>query len=611
MALGEAFINVRADLKPFTKDLEKGIKAVLKAAEARIRSDNGIGTALRDQVRTGFGSGIEQGIDEGTRRGARKAQRQLLSVGQKFFAALGDFADDGLSALPSEVKAAIVLGVAAAAIVVAPLLAGALSGAITAALSVGAIGLGAALASQFKVVDDQFRALGRTVLSELRGEAAVFIVPLQQAAVDLLDSFERLRPEIAAIFGAAAQQVEPLTRALTGFVEQLLPGIRKAIIAARPLIEALAVALPQLGRDVGKFFEILADGSPEAAVALKDLLAIFGDLIINTALIIRGLTGIYFWMRVISAGVTGDFGTAIQLIGQREQDATLASGQLRDGLGGVNTALDKTTAEANAAALAISDLIAEQFRGVNAAIDYQQATDDLRESIAAGNRDFRITEENGRTNLRLVEQAITAAARQRDTAIENAAVTGESVDKINAAYQSQITEIEKVIGKNAKQDGSLKTLITTARQVPKDVTIKVSAPDAGKTTSQLGAIERAIRNIVRAGNAVIRGKNPSGGAGLQTTLAAGAIVTQPTDALIAEAGYSEAVIPDPRVKPQRALELADQFGLSSLIASTLSGGQQVINVFVGGRQLDEQIDYRIGYNNQMQAVGMNHGPRAA
>jgi hypothetical protein len=181
-------------------------------------------------------------------------------------------------------------------------------------------------------VEDQFTAVGRTLLDSLRSEATVFINPLVEAGDAIVNSFNEVGDLIGKIFGQAALQVKPLTTAITGFVKELLPGIATAVQKARPLIEALAAALPQLGRDLSTAFAILADGSPQAVVALRDLLSIIGMLIIVTATFVRGLSDLYFWMRVTSLLMRNDLAGAAVLLADREYAAKLASGQLTDEL---------------------------------------------------------------------------------------------------------------------------------------------------------------------------------------------------------------------------------------------------------------------------------------
>lgn len=611
MALGEAFVNVRADLKPFAKDVEKGVKEILRAVEKRLVADGQFGRMIGESVRRHTSDGVSSGLEDGFSRGAKKATRESLSTFKKFFAVLGDFADDGLSALPSEVKAAIVIGVVAAAAVVAPLLAGAISGAITAGASLGVVGIGIAFASQFRVVEDQFTALGRRLLSGLRDASSVFIVPLRDAGAAILGAFTAVGDQIGRIFGQAALQVKPLTAALTGFVTQLLPGIQIAVEKARPLIEAMAKILPKLGRDIAEAFAILGDGSAEAVVGLRNMFAVIGVLIVATASIIRALADTYFWMRVVSAFAGGDFQLAFALLEERERNLTLASGQLTDAQKPLGTALGKTAAAAKAAELAISGLVSEQMRGINATLDYEAAIDSLQKSIKEGNKDFRETTENGRENLRFVQQAILGAAARRDAEIAVAIENGRSTATIEANYKRQVDAIETAIGKNRAQGAALQEMFRIAREGPDKVTIEVSTPGLTTATQNWKNFGAAVRSAIRTMNdAALKYLNsPSG---LQTAVqkyANGGIVSSPTLGLVGEAGYKEAVIPDPAVMPQRAMELSNKFGLTSMIADALGAGKTIVNVFIGSQRLEEIADYRIGLNNTMQAQSLAYGPR--
>lgn len=605
VALGEAFIKVRADLKPFSKDLEKGLKTILQAAEKKLKLTPQIDPAFHKTLKENTSNDIEEGFEEGAKKGGRKA----LTAGQKFFASLADFIDDGLSAIPAEVKAGILLGVAGAIAVFSPLIAGSLSASITGGIALGIVTAGVALAAQLKPVEDQFTALGRSILGDLRQAATVFIDPLLESAFQIDETFNDLRDEIKILFAEAALDVKPLTTALTGFIRNILPGLEISLRRARPIIEALAVALPKLATDLSRALFIIADGSPAATQALRDLLTLIGQLILSIAYVVRALTEMWYWLRIVGMAATRDFGGAMALITQHQRDSALASGEVVGGLGDLDVALGKTAAEAEAANNAISDLIKTQLTGLDATIDYEQAIDDLADSIKRGNKNFDVTQEKGRQNLRLVEAAISAAARQRDVEIQRAQETGRSVDDINAAYQREIATIEQVIGKNAAQDKGLKDLFATAHKAPSDVTLEVKTPGLQNAINNFKELASAAAKAAAAAVAAI---NRGAGAGLQNVkqFALGDIVTQPTISLVGEAGYKEAIIPDPAVMPQRAMELSNKFGLTDMISNALGGGgQTVVNVYLGTEKLAQFVDYRVGVNNQRQAMALTQGPR--
>lgn len=611
MALGEAFVNVRADLRPFDRDLDSGIKRILRETEARIASSN-FGRAIGNRVaketeeglRRGTSKGLEEGLDDGFRRGAKKA----VATAQDFLATLGNFVDDGLSAVPPKVKAAIVLGVAAAATVVAPLIGGALSSGISLGIGGGLIALGIAVAARLQVVQQRFQAVGERAVGALTRASEPLIKPLLRAA-DLIDStFAKAGDQLQSIFGQLGYYIEPLVKGVLGLLAALVPAMLQVATALAPLIDSLSSDLPRIGRELAIGLHFIAISTPEATLAFHDLLLIFGGLASGALALIAVLAKLYFIIRVVSEVGRLNFAGAMQLIEDNTNRANKAAGRLEEGLGGVDTTLGNTANEAYAAKRAISDLTSQMLGALDAAIDYEAAYDALQESIKKGNTNFDIQNAKGRENVQTVEKLITAAATQRDKAIADSQRTGESIDTINKRYQEQITAVEKLIGKNGLQNKAIQDIINTAHQLPSQVAIEVTTPGAADAIARFRKLGSAIAAAAAAG------ANSGTGAGMKTATqkggyALGGIITSPTTALIGEAGYSEAVIPDPSRMPQRAMQLSDAFGLTALISQNLGRDRSSVNVYIGSQRLAEMIDYRVAANDQRQATNLAYGYR--
>lgn len=611
MAIGEAFVNVRADLKPFAKDLEKGLKAILKEAERKIVAEGDTGKGIAASLKKNLGDGVDEGLTEGGRRGGRRGSKEALSGFQRFFAALADFADDGLSAIPAKVKASLLLALIGAALAAAPLVGSVIAAAVTSALTLGVIAGGIALASQFKVVNDSFRALGSGILEDLRNRAAVFIEPLLRAAGQLQAAFRGFGGTFSRIFVQAAANVQALTAGVIGFLRELLPRIQLAVTAARPLLNELFRQLPAIGKALGDFFLIIAQASPEAVVGLRDFVTVLLACLTATALVIKQLTQLYFILRVTAQLMSGDVQGATDTLVQREYDAALASGKLSDGLEGVNTELTDTAIQAKAAKVAISGLLTTMLSSIDGAIGYEEAYDNLQKSIKEGNKEFRITEENGRRNVAFIKEGILFAGQQRDAEINKAGATEESVARANAAYESQIAALEKLATSTGHETEQLKIWFAEARNAPDKVSIEVETPGLNASIAAFRRLGEAARAGAAAAAAAVRAAN--GGAGSQNIPqhALGTITSGPEVALIGEAGR-EAVIPDPATNPGRAMQISNQFGLTSMIADALGAGRQtIVNVYLGTKRLEEQIDFRIGFNSMQQAQSMAYGPRPA
>ncbi len=90
-----------------------------------------------------------------------------------------------------------------------------------------------------------------------------------------------------------------------------------------------------------------------------------------------------------------------------------------------------------------------------------------------------------------------------------------------------------------------------------------------------------------------------------SSFAVGGIVTQPTRALIGEAG-PEAVIP--LSKPRRAMELMQESGLVSLVAGMNQGATTVL-VYLGTEQITDILDVRVDQGLQRSAKRLSDGVR--
>lgn len=603
MALGEAFVNVRADLKPFARDLEKGIKAILRNAERQIKEAN-LGRELGADIKKAVGDGVEGGLADGSKRGRRKAEREALSLGQKIFATIGDFVDDGLSALPPQVKAALVGAIVAAS----PIAAAALTGALAAAVGAVGVALVAVVAAQSPRIQRVFADLGQTLLSDLLADAEPAFAPLEKAASRLLSIFHDLEPEVRKIFAEAARDVEPFVDAIESLAKVLVPAFNKALQNSRPIIDDLDTSLGILGDGAGDALKILTDDSEHTAQSLRDVAVAINTSVVASAFFIRALTELAYVMRILNP-LWAIYSDKVAETSTKNAEATKTTIDLAAKQVDLEAAIHGVNSAAIAEKLAISAVISAMLGGLDASIRYEEAIDNLAESFKKGNTSLDVTKEKGRENLRLVEQAIAAAAKQRDDAVANAAVTGESLEEINAKYQHQIDKIVEATGKVGQQDKAFKDLIARVRGVPATVELQVKTPGLESAIALFASLRTgayAAANAIKAANAA-----RSGGAGLQTAkqYAAGDIVTSPTVGLIAEAGYDEAVIPDPAVMPGRAMELSNKFGLTDLIAQSLGPQVSVTYVYIGSQRLDERIDYRVAHSNQQQATAMTQGTR--
>ena len=177
--LGEAFINVRADMSQFRRDIRDDTKRELDVLE------QAYGPKLAKIVSKAISGGAEEGTrkaGETIRKGLDKDLGKGSSVLLSITGALAGALDDGISALPAEMKAAIV----ASLLVITPLVSGAIAGAIGSGVVLGFSGLGLALATQFESVQTFWPGF----LSRTRNTLVQAAQPFEKVLLETLSQVE-------------------------------------------------------------------------------------------------------------------------------------------------------------------------------------------------------------------------------------------------------------------------------------------------------------------------------------------------------------------------------------------------------------------------------------
>lgn len=161
---------------------------------------------------------------------------------------------------------------APAAVAAAPIIAATIGAAVTAGVALGVTGIGVKLATQNAAVKSAGQQLGAEFSRGLVDASQPF-VPATIKSIDIIrDEFQDLRPELREVFADAAEYVEPLTKAATGFARGLVPGLRDATAAAGPLVDVLGEHGPKSADAFSDALTRLSNNSEQNARALDLLL---------------------------------------------------------------------------------------------------------------------------------------------------------------------------------------------------------------------------------------------------------------------------------------------------------------------------------------------------
>lgn len=591
--LGEAFIEVRGDLKPYIRDLDRE----LKAASERFEQN------LRQSFRDGLKDADRLGDDAGEKLGSGLGRRLRQGLGDKkkppwvnITAALASALDDGISALPAEMKAAIVLGIIAAL----PFISGALAGAITAAVGAGFAGIGAFIAFQFEEVEQR----GTELLSNLRllfVRAADAFGPAMLRALDTIESrFERLAPLLTKLFDESAKFLDPLVNGIMDFLEEVLKGIDAGFGNTAGFINELAVGLQVLGRATGEFFRILAQTGDSGEEAFRDLLTLTANLIVTLAQMMAIFTEIYSIARAF--GELASPLTTYEMIVNDTSDAVGHLGtrhrELEDGFTGVIRLTDEETKRLKEMDKALRDAADATYDIIQSQVDFERSLDRISESLKENGRTLDITKEKGRENV----ESFLKGLKDAEEATAHQVATGQINSSQAAAYYDvQIQKVRDLATNagitNAQFDAMFGNIIDVAQ-----LRLDAQAMGLTATTAELSASSSEAAELLARLKRIRDFRLPSQGTRGFSEFAEGGMVSTPTHALIGEAG-PEVVIP--LTRPARAAELMRMSGLDKM----LQPATPTVNVFVGNEQLDARTYRIVTENNESLSSSLAFGAR--
>jgi hypothetical protein len=235
---------------------------------------------------------------------ARSAERDIDKFGKgvtgklaKMGGKIGDALSSAVEAIPPAGKLVAGVLVAGLAVALAPALGAAITSAVLLAVGGGALALGIKSALSSPIVKAAFDPLKQTAKTLANDFGAPFRGPLVRAAETLDKALQAMKPTIDQIGRALGPVVDDLAPAFAGFLKNALPGIQSAVEAAVPLFRMLADKLPGLGKNIGIFFDEIAQGGPGATAFFGDLIELIGKVLVGIGIAIGKLSSWYTSIR--------------------------------------------------------------------------------------------------------------------------------------------------------------------------------------------------------------------------------------------------------------------------------------------------------------------------
>lgn len=650
--LGEAYVRVRADLEPFGKDLDRGLKTITDKFERALNRN--IGRALGKDM----GSGVREGLKEST-FGISKEFESTLSIpanrqrgrraGKEFGDGYGDgifgtikrvsglfvtALEDGFSSLPPQVK-----GIVGAALVSAIVPAGAfLSAAVGTAIIAGVAGIGIALSSQFQEVEDRWADF----VDRLRDRGVEAARPFAGETVAALDLFDRrldeIDPKVQSLFANAARYVEPFSRGIADLVENLVTGLDEGLKESEfsSLSGTIERGLGGIGESLGEAFGVLLS-NPDLDIALADLLETTGDLIEAGGALLDWTTSAWADFRRLAApvgdflGLLGDLAGVISgLTTGNDADGFTELADSWDDLvfrvtGGGDgvvksikrlefanrewnnetSATVKLTKEEEQALADLNRQLVQQERLVNdiisTQISYQEAIDRTTADLKEHGRSLTLTGEIGRQNVKNIQTEINTLREQVRTQLESGQLTE---DQAQTFYNNEIKRIRDRFKGNQALLAQFDTLfaklieLQTSPSVPNKLGPIAAA--IGPLLVALGKVQAKLNEI--RFTSLPSAKNTSGVGPGQQKYAEGGFITEPTNAIMGENYREEVVLP--LTNTRRSMQLLSQSSLAGML-----GGDTNVSVFIGNEQLDGRMVKVATSVNRQSARTLNQVPR--
>lgn len=425
----------------------------------------------------------------------------LAKEGRKAGEALAGTAGSGgsgimgaFSALPTELKVAIVGAVVLAAASAAPVLGSIVGGAILG--GVGAAGLAAGIAGAF--TDDRVKAAGSEMAAQLTADfkdaTSSFIPPTLKGISIVRDALHGIQPDLKGIFTLLSSQVTGLAKGLSGLFTNMMPGLKDAFSGAMPILSTLSNELPHLGKAVSDMFKSISDGGRGAQEGLqaffdflewsiravgstiKGLELYWSDMVDLMSKTGHGMESVIGWVPILGdhlKSVTGYYDHLKGSFGDNKAASMAAAA-----VGAVATANGELAATTNDALQKMLDLKAAMDKLTTANFDarsatraMQQAIDDGTAALQANGKGLDDGTAKGRANSAALD-AIASSANTAAAAVLAQTGSQEQANAITAQGRDAFISLAEKMGLSAKAAQNLAGMLFAIPSVSPAITVQ-------------------------------------------------------------------------------------------------------------------------------------------
>jgi hypothetical protein len=416
----------------------------------------------------------------------------------------------------------------------APVVAGAMTGAVVA----GLIGIGAALHKGDAAIDSGWNALVGQAKTEATQASQVMVAPISGALDKIRTMLGNEQPAFARLFSGAAGDIPILTDGLDSLVEDALPGLTNMVENSEPIVHGLATVMGDVGAavsDISNDISSHADTIGQDLGGLGNVIHDLGDsagslITIGSDLTSEGLNPIEDFAKgsslilgLLAKGADGfkssmdlwinpapktdntakaitNVATATNAVAKAAPPASANVSALKIDVGKLGdesaTTKDKISALQDAIKLMSETGLEKANDEISAFYD---GLDQLGGQLK--NATGRVTDANGALNLttqkgRAVQSAVESARDAMVGYAQSASDAGVPSEQINGHLQTMYTSLEHdllpAFGGNKK---AVDAMLLSMGLVPKQITTDVSAPGAVTSTDQIASLMQQVGRI--------------------------------------------------------------------------------------------------------------------
>lgn len=445
-----------------------------------------------------------------------------------------------LGGLGSNLRGALIPAAIGAAVALAPAIGAIIAGAVVGTVGLGGIAGGIAMAARdprVKAAGAEFAAHAGEVF-QLGGIA--FVQPtieslhILQAGLDSLHLGDALEP--------LAKVLPDVARGLSGFANEAMPGLNRALIAAGPALQVLGEELPGIGQAFGDMIGDISesqgamDGLRFTLMAVRETFEFVGSAIVFLGNAFHVITAAGAKMSGVLEDVFLALGFFGPLMTPLSQGMRLLNDNLEETLGigpkivgawapipgrmqavvtaaqAANTELVKNASAAASSAAANESLTASFENAARAAHGLTAAFDELngtmlteREAARAGEEALDLFDAaikashgslskytpEGRKAARALDEIGKKAAASAQAILDN----GGTVEEAQAAYNHYVGALRKTLEQAGMTKSQIDKLIGSIAKMPPSKTTNIKQSGAQGAKAAVDGLRNAINSL--------------------------------------------------------------------------------------------------------------------